>query len=69
MVKGLMYVLSTGCQWRAIHKDLPPRSTVHSCFDLWTWAGRNHESLACEDGVPSVSNRFEFSFGLRRLAP
>ena len=23
-----MYILSTGCQWRAIPKDLPPRSTL-----------------------------------------
>ncbi len=37
VVNGLMYVLSTGCQWRAIPKDLPPRSTVHDYFDLWTW--------------------------------
>ena len=29
VVNGLMYVLSTGCQWRAIPKDLPPRSTVY----------------------------------------
>jgi len=35
VVNGLMYVLSTGCQWRAIPKDLPPRSTVHDFFDLW----------------------------------
>jgi hypothetical protein len=27
VVNGLMYVLSTGCQWRAIPKDLPPKST------------------------------------------
>ncbi len=33
VVNGLMYVLSTGCQWRAIPKDLPPRSTVHGYFD------------------------------------
>ena len=26
VVNGLMYVLSTGCQWRAIPKDLPPRA-------------------------------------------
>ena len=25
VLNGLMYVLSTGCQWRAIPKDLPPR--------------------------------------------
>ena len=29
VMNGIMYVLSTGCQWRAIPKDLPPRSTVH----------------------------------------
>jgi transposase len=27
VVNGLMYVLSTGCQWRAIPKDLPPRNS------------------------------------------
>ena len=26
---GIMYVLSRGCQWRYIPKDLPPRSTVN----------------------------------------
>jgi transposase len=26
VVNGLMYLLSTGCQWRAIPKDLPPKS-------------------------------------------
>ena len=39
IVNGLMYVLSTGCQWRAIPKDLPPRSTVYDYFDLWSWDG------------------------------
>ena len=32
VVNGLMYVLSTGCQWRAMPKDLPPRSTVNHYF-------------------------------------
>ena len=48
VVNGLMYVLSTGCQWRAIPKDLPPRSTVYDYFDLWTWEGtldRIHHAL------------------------
>src|ERR687884_996998 len=39
VVNGLMYILSTGCQWRAIPKDLPPRSTLYDYFDLWTWDG------------------------------
>jgi transposase len=48
VVNGLMYVLSTGCQWRAIPKDLPPKSTVHDYFDLWTYDGtlkRMHHAL------------------------
>jgi transposase len=39
IVNGLMYILSTGCQWRAIPKDLPPRSTLYDYFDLWSWDG------------------------------
>jgi transposase len=48
VVNGLMYVLSTGCQWRAIPKDLPPRSTLYDYFDLWSWDGtldRIHDAL------------------------
>src|ERR1700741_431866 len=30
---------STGCQWRAIPKDLPPKTTIHGYFDLWTYDG------------------------------
>src|SRR6266576_26380 len=39
VVNGLMYILSTGCQWRAVPKDLPPKSSVHDYFDLWTYDG------------------------------
>ena len=30
VMNGVMYILSTGCQWRALPKDLPPKSTVHT---------------------------------------
>ena len=54
VVNGLMYVLSTGCQWRAIPKDLPARSTVHDYLDLWDYDGtleRIHHTLyvACRE--------------------
>ena len=39
VMNGIMYILSTGCQWRAIPKDLPPRSTVHDYLDLWSYDG------------------------------
>ena len=39
VLNGVMYVLSTGCQWRYIPKDLPPRSTVNDYFCLWSHNG------------------------------
>ena len=51
VVNGLLYVLSTGCQWRAVPKDLPPKSTLFSYFDLWNWdgtLGRIHHALYVE---------------------
>jgi transposase len=35
VVNGMMYLLSTGCQYRALPKDLPPRSTVYDYFARW----------------------------------
>ncbi len=32
-------MLSTGCQWRYIPKDLPPKSTLHDYPDLWNYDG------------------------------
>ena len=65
VLNALLYVLSTGCQWRAIPKDLPPRSTVYDYFDLWGWDGtldRVHEALyfkcremAGRDASPTVA--------------
>ena len=51
VVNGLMYILSTGCQWRAIPKDLPPRSTLFDYLDLWSYDGtldRIHHALYVE---------------------
>ena len=48
VVNGLLYILSTGCQWRYVPSDLPPRSTLFNYFDLWTYHGvidRIHHSL------------------------
>jgi len=48
VMNGIMYVLSTGCQWRAVPKDLPARSTLYDYFDLWSWDGtleRIHHAL------------------------
>jgi transposase len=48
IVNGVMYILSTGCQWAALPKDLPPRSTVNDYFRRWDYDGtldRMHHAL------------------------
>jgi transposase len=48
VANGIMYILGTGCQWRALPKDLAPRSTVHGYFARWDWDGtlaRIHHTL------------------------
>ena len=39
VLNGIMYVLSTGCQWRYIPRDLPPRSTVYGYLQRWNYDG------------------------------
>ena len=51
VLKGIFYVLWTGCQWKALPKDLPPKSTVHDYLELWNWDGtleRIHHALYVE---------------------
>jgi len=57
VVNGLMYVLTTGCQWRAIPKDLSPRSTVNGYFTLWDYDGYagSHPSRALRE-VPGAGS-------------
>ena len=48
VLNAIFYVLSTGCQWQALPKDLPPKSTVWDYLDLWEWDGtleRLHHAL------------------------
>jgi transposase len=65
VLNAILYVLATGCQWQALPKDLPPKSTAHHYFMLWDWDGtleRIHHALyvavreqACREASPSVA--------------
>ena len=47
-LNAIMYVLSTGCQWRYLPRDFPPRSTVYRYFCDWGFDGtldRIHDGL------------------------
>jgi transposase len=36
VLNGIFYVLWTGCQWKALPKDLPPKSTVTTILSSGT---------------------------------
>jgi transposase len=46
VVEALLYMASTGCQWRQLPKEFPPYSTVQGYFYRWSddgsWARINH---------------------------
>jgi putative transposase len=51
VINAILYILTTGCQWRALPKDMPPRSTVQGYFYAWRdaglWRGVNAVLVAC----------------------
>jgi putative transposase len=40
VVQAILYILSSGCQWRALPREFPPYSTVQSYFYAWRDNGR-----------------------------
>jgi transposase len=46
VVNALLYIKQTGCPWRYLPHDLPPRSTVHYYFTQWTADGTLETLLA-----------------------
>lgn len=46
IVNAILYVLGTGCQWRALCKGFPPRSTVQGYFYRWHREGVLHKVMA-----------------------
>jgi putative transposase len=48
VVDAILYLLRTGCQWRYLPKNFPPKSTVWRYFDEWRHNGtfdRIHDPL------------------------
>ena len=64
VVNAILYLASSGCQWRMLPKDFPPRSTVQGYFydwrDMGLWQSINHllvmtaRELAGREASPSA---------------
>ena len=60
VLNGIFYILWTGCQWKALPKDLPPKSTVHDYLELWNWTAR------CNASITNCTSRFASRKAARR---
>ncbi|MDB5380516.1 MAG: hypothetical protein JWO26_148 [Rhodospirillales bacterium] len=52
VLNAVFYVLSSGSQWSALSKDLPPKSTVWNYFSRW-----NGKAPSSASTMPSTSRR------------
>jgi transposase len=63
VLDAILYVLRTGCQWRYLPTDFPPRSTVWGYFDQWRHNGTldaihdNLRDLVCKKEKPGRPRR------------
>jgi len=52
VINAIFYILRTGCQWRMLPREFPPRSTVQRYFYAWrdqgVWDEINQELVALE---------------------
>ena len=39
VINAILYLLRSGCPWRLLPKDFPPRSTVQRYFARWPGSG------------------------------
>ena len=61
--EGILYVLKTGCQWKALPKEFGSSSSVHEYFRYWESIGVFHKmwkkSLVMYDEMEGISWKWQ----------
>lgn len=61
---AIVYVLRTGCQWKALPREFGSASSVHKYFQLWQKAGFLlriwQTGLAEYDGMQGIVSAIKF---------
>src|SRR5436305_532529 len=59
LLNGISYVVRTGCQWRALPHEYPPRQTVYWWFRRWgldgAWDQLNTAPIAMSAAAPATA--------------
>jgi len=51
---ALLYLVTTGCQWRALPKDYPKWNSVHYYFKIWS-ESNNKKTSTLEEVLKKIS--------------
>ncbi len=54
---AVLYVVNTGCQWRALPKDYPKWKTVHKYFSIWSTTKNKKEETALSKVLKKIGKR------------
>jgi transposase len=57
LFNGLLYVVRTGCQWRALPKDYPKWRSVHQYFLIWSEQPEDGEASVLEKSLKKISRK------------
>ena len=57
LFNGLLYVVKTGCQWRALPKDYPKWRSVHQYFLIWSEQPKDGGESVLEKSLKKISRK------------
>jgi transposase len=73
VVNGILYVLQTGCQWKAMPSEFGSGSAIHAYFQEWVEWGVFHElwqlALAEYDHLKGIDWKWQSMDGAMTKAP
>ncbi len=73
VLEGIIYVLKTGCQWKALPKEFGSSSAVHRYFRYWESSGTFHKmwetGLAVYDDMKGIAWKWQVLYGSHAKAP
>jgi transposase len=54
---GILYLIKTGCQWRALPRDFPKWRSVHAYFQIWSERIDDQPSLL-EQALKKIGRKY-----------
>ena len=57
ILNGLLYIVHTGCQWRALPKDYPKWRSIHRYFLIWSEIPEGQNTSVLDKVLKKIGRR------------